>query len=299
VNKSNSGIIHIWLILILLVVGAVGAALLSRPGENKLVTTPDPTANWQTYTNIEYKFSIMYPPSFTPKQHPDNDTYLSLTSFSDNSSTDTISVEVREANLKDQVALIKWTNEHSINSLISETDLKISGFPAKRLDYTAIEKGIDKPRSTIVVYNGKYSYSIHTTTDLINKVISTFQFTGPPLEGEFIEEKTSGLTAKEASQVVPLTSKIKLTAKTSSSGIALTWTASQTYDYLDVYRRIPTTEGWGQRLERFDANQQTYEYFDENIVSSETYSYQILSVQTSGKYEIIQDASNTVSATPQ
>ncbi|KKS84963.1 MAG: hypothetical protein UV59_C0012G0056 [Candidatus Gottesmanbacteria bacterium GW2011_GWA1_43_11] len=193
VKKFRSGFVHIFVILIFLTISFVVLVYLKDLSGEKLIVDDfnldevqetdisdlprdEALQDWKTYRNDEYGFEFKYPSSFTPKEQPDDDTYLSLTSFSENSSQDTIRIEIRDSSLEDQVTLEKWSASHTTSKLLDETDLKVSGFAAKKLDYSGIEGGTDQARSIVVFYNDKYSYSISAPSKLIDQILSTLRF---------------------------------------------------------------------------------------------------------------------------
>jgi len=111
-----------------------------------------------------------------------------------------------------------------------------------------------------------------------------------------------GLTAEEARRIVPVISKISLTAESMSEGVLLRWVVTKevSLNYYDVYRRTPGSIGWGELIERIEAKNDylgPFEYVDKKVIPSSQYVYQILGVRLSGKYEITEEVSNSIEVT--
>src|SRR6266498_5529635 len=96
---------------------------------------------------------------------------------------------------------------------------------------------------------------------------------------------SSGLTAKQASQVVPVPKNIRLKAYSTKEGILLNWTAAKDIsgDYYDIFRKTPDTAGgWGERIGRINLRTdffEPYEYTDKEVEVDHTYIYQIILIR--------------------
>lgn len=88
-RRSSKGFAQIIIIIIaVILVGGAAYYLGTQKGKISLNTTPgegpvksnqptgiaDPTANWKTYFNMKYGYSIKYPADWTPREYPDTKT---------------------------------------------------------------------------------------------------------------------------------------------------------------------------------------------------------------------------------
>jgi len=184
--KKNLGI-FIGIILLFLGI-AVGLAL----GKTTLLSTlripylsatptplasPEPTADWKTYTDPILKFSIQYPNDMT-LEIMNNDIYLSLVSFKNNNTQ--FSVYVRESNVENEVKLIRAQTEgHVVTTLVKNEAFQINGINGWLLEYTPQSGNIN--RSTLIIPNKTNVYVINAQSDVFDQILSTFKFIGQPI----------------------------------------------------------------------------------------------------------------------
>lgn len=84
-NKNSRGFVPILIVVILGIIALFGYLILESPtGRSLLQPSPTPTemqmANWKTYTDSQYNYSIKYPDNVPPEKSS-NDIYLSFVSF--------------------------------------------------------------------------------------------------------------------------------------------------------------------------------------------------------------------------
>lgn len=143
--------------------------------------TPNLTANWKTYTNSQYGYSVKYYPPLNPTKEISDDIYLSLVAF-DNPSMQTIqkgmfSISVGKTELDKEVEYQKWTVEgHILASLGKEENISFQGYRGVRLEYKPDEGlGNGGPFTIVIINNGKYSYAIRSIPERIDQILSTFR----------------------------------------------------------------------------------------------------------------------------
>lgn len=151
-----------------------------QPTEAPVPTpTPYPTADWKTYENIKYGYTVKYPPLLVPVETI-NDSYLSFLNFEGDTTPETFSIYVRKSNLDNEIETIRAQTEGHILTTLTKTDyIKINGYDAIKLEYSPDQPEIGPKTTTVAVNNGKYSYVINTNTEYHDLVLSTFKFIEP------------------------------------------------------------------------------------------------------------------------
>lgn len=77
-------------------------------------------------------------------------------------------------NLEDEISYRKWrVVGHIADKLDSEVPISIFSLPGKRLNYTSGQKQF----STIIVPYQKLVYTVEAESNLLDQILSTFQFT--------------------------------------------------------------------------------------------------------------------------
>lgn len=147
-------------------------------------TPIDETANWKTYENKTYGYSVKHPIHLIPKDEPGViKPYLSHIAFkNEGNSKYIIGVLVSENSLNSEIeAQKKFITEVGEGIIKSETKIINNNYAGSKLEYELLEvdsKTIIK-RSIVVINNGEYSYIIDSPNNLINQILSTFKFTSP------------------------------------------------------------------------------------------------------------------------
>lgn len=141
--------------------------------------TPNETANWKTYSNSTYGFSVKYPSDFIYEEQT-SDIFLLLTSFKNPSviQSNGFYVEVRSLEKLDNAVNYERSRVvgHSADRIDKETKVTKEGFEAVKLAYSTLD---DKNFTTFVVNDEKYTYTINAPANLFDQIISTFKFTDP------------------------------------------------------------------------------------------------------------------------
>lgn len=210
--------------LVILIVVVVGINLIGEiffgwgktvdhvPTLSKTATpTPDPTANWKTYTNNEMGFTIKYPSDWVEKLDPQggvDSIYdpVSISPVKSNGDT-TINIPFRyvdisaykSASSAAESATNYLTNNPAYNSVDSKRKtILLNGMSAEMF----IQSGEGGRGYTIVVSNGSsvawinISSAYPTNDSAINQILSTFKFTDQNSTIETSSWKTySGQTA--------------------------------------------------------------------------------------------------------
>ncbi|MDZ7587138.1 MAG: hypothetical protein U0946_05240 [Patescibacteria group bacterium] len=141
--------------------------------------TPDPTADWETYTNTQYGYLVKYSPSLNSIKEISDDIYLSLVNFENPSSEkENFQVSVRKSTLNEELQYQKWTIEgHILVELDKENNINFQNYKGIKLEYKPIEdKKSINPFTIVIINNGKYSYTISSAPDQTDIILSTFKF---------------------------------------------------------------------------------------------------------------------------
>lgn len=146
-------------------------------------TTPTPTAsqapngdlaNWKTYVDSLYEYSIKYPSNMVLEQITNDPFYSSYVNFKNGN--DFFSVRAREGSVQDETDQIRAQTEgHVVTELIRNETLQIGGVTATFLEYTF--EGKNNNRSTLIIPSGKNVIVINAQSDIFDQILSTFQFT--------------------------------------------------------------------------------------------------------------------------
>ncbi|MDO8551463.1 MAG: PsbP-related protein [bacterium] len=178
-QDSNKGFTSIILILFILVaVGIGGWYFLNQSSFKSLITTTtptpthDPTANWKTYTNTKYGYSIKYPKDWDVQEFPAVDAYLEVTSFNPDKVTDRLTAII--------VTVSSNPYEKELSGYEGAAIVKVGDFTARE------ETGGAPPGSTdvhlrVVAPLGTKSIVFESNTGyekIFDQVLSTFKFTG-------------------------------------------------------------------------------------------------------------------------
>jgi hypothetical protein len=134
---------------------------------------------WVNYQNNEFKFSFDRPKFLQKNELEDAGNYSSFIRFEETqfSRAKGLAVGVRENSLENEVEQLKLELEKDFDiRLISESKILIDGYDAIRLKYEPKNKSEFESRDFIVINNGKFSFSISTVPEQIDRVISSFKF---------------------------------------------------------------------------------------------------------------------------
>lgn len=203
VKLSSAKLVAFMFILIILLLGTTvfffyqnsqlkkQVALLPKPSPIALAT-PDPTADWKTYTNIKYHFSFKYPSKWELNDQSGVASSLTLGLSGTQGYFMTINIvdNDKELSVKDYVDKLVSTQgtPGGLPEFDSRENTTIGGLSAvKLLNVFAFEEGDDK----IFVAFENYILNISHPTkqenpnlqdpianyDIVQKILSTFKFT--------------------------------------------------------------------------------------------------------------------------
>lgn len=133
-------------------------------------------SNRKIYTNQDFGYSINYSSTLIPREI-ESEAYLDFVIFFAAQGTEGsgFAVSVRENQLEEEIGLIKKEIGRDVGAeLVYEGKIDHYGYSAHRLDYEPETKGEGEPRTIIIINNGKYSYSISSTPEQIDNVLSGF-----------------------------------------------------------------------------------------------------------------------------
>lgn len=249
---DQKGFISIILTLFILAVAAVAG--YSYLGENlsqislpapKALVTPAPTntketANWKTYTNSKYGYSIKYPSQWNTNSPPSGPGIL-------------IGQGPNEDQINIDTSLTK--NAIMVESCKQTQQVFLDNIPASRCEFTqeiSGERGVvyNPPIVSKTVYiealhNGQY-YSIVLTSDetsdkfkIFNQILSTFKFT----------DQNEAITQEQAASIVQNLPEVKnFIQNVKNSKIALEGESKDKSAWMiHVYEDLPdhiATFGW-------------------------------------------------------
>jgi len=191
--EKERGIAHLLLVVVFCLVTLV--ALVYYSFQNGLIKiTPqqsisptstkiqDETANWKTYTNSKYGFSIKYPG--TPTENQTRYIYLFGVNFAKPGASDTLNpddiwVYVQEGEaLEIEQTIIAHQRDGEI---VNQADIEKDGYKGYRLDYQTGKSNFpdytySQNKTAILLIKGNFTYIIHASTSLIDQILSTFRF---------------------------------------------------------------------------------------------------------------------------
>ena len=131
---------------------------------------------WNIYRNELYGYTVSYPKLLEPRT-VENERYESFLIFFVPGEIDEpgFAISVRKNTLNDEISLIREEiGEGSVATLINEEEIEEGGFGGFRLDYEPKNIKEGEARSIIIINNGRYSYSLSSTPEFLEKVIEKF-----------------------------------------------------------------------------------------------------------------------------
>jgi len=134
-------------------------------------------SEWEVYKDDLYGYAISYPPILQPRTI-ESESYLSFIIFfiPEGMAGSGFGVSVRQNSLNEEVELIKGEIGADIGAnLVVEEEITKDGHLGKRLEYEPENQKEREPRTIIILNNGKYSYTISSTPELIDKLFATFR----------------------------------------------------------------------------------------------------------------------------
>ena len=188
-NKRGNALIIILAILAMVGLTSTGYFLwlnkqpASKPTQNPapqktdLPTTPDPTANWKTYTNQKYNFSFKYPSSWTISSQGKNDTYNLLLGFSgpDIKNYEVISFAVKEnLNTQDEIKSLNQLSDTFGSKVLKTENLSVGNNKGIVITYSTAEG--NTPEEAVIEHKGNIYLFIHSPNINLDQILSTFKF---------------------------------------------------------------------------------------------------------------------------
>lgn len=138
------------------------------------VETVDPTANWKTYINNEFYFSIKYDPSFSPNQIAESVQQLALISFG---SMKNNGFEI-EISTGDNIDYYKNRIIDQGEKINKEEKITVDGVPATKLTYKQVIVINKFDVSKVIITKNNRDYIITALTSDVDQILSTFKFIG-------------------------------------------------------------------------------------------------------------------------
>lgn len=133
--------------------------------------SPDATANWKTYTNIKYGYSVKYPPTWVYSFGKNSDSWVLFDISKQALDGDT------EGGLIDIIVIDKVTEplilDDARNVTVGKKIIKIGEIQGEQADF-------NYRIQSSVAYKGKtYSFNLSKPAELetYNQILSTFKFT--------------------------------------------------------------------------------------------------------------------------
>ncbi len=140
------------------------------------VASIDPTANWQTYNNDIYNFSLRYPKDWEMAQYlpnsPDVITFQSKSSYDAKSTTNSIVLDVSQACLNTQ-CLTKYSLDEMVNkrSATKISEIKVGDLMIYKTKLTAGDIAY-----MFINDNDFIQLSTDDQFDILDQILSTFKF---------------------------------------------------------------------------------------------------------------------------
>lgn len=157
------------MVLISAIVSFISFGLAPRP----LPFLQSPVIFWKTYKNMEYKYEIIYPRSFVPKDI-ENDAYLDFVSFTKDD--DLYYVYVTDSRLNEEVErVISQVEGHVVVNKTVDEPTTLLGYPARIIGYSTSSIDGNKDTISVIVDNGQYTYAINSSSELSRWIISSFR----------------------------------------------------------------------------------------------------------------------------
>lgn len=128
-----------------------------------------------TYTNDQFGYSVKYLADFSPNE-VETDHYLNFVVFLAPAEAEEagFGLSVRENTLQQEIENIKEEINYDVAAkLVGERQQKVRGHSGYRLEYEPETEGEGEERVVVIVNNGKYSYTISSTPDQIDDILST------------------------------------------------------------------------------------------------------------------------------
>lgn len=137
------------------------------------IPSQDPTADWKTYTDSQYKYSIKYPSSMVLEQITDDPFYPSYVIFKNEANQ--FNIRATESTVLATTETIRSQTEgHVVTELIKNETMQIGNVTARLLEYSAEDK--NNNRSTLIIPSGKNVIVINAPSEMFDLILSTFKF---------------------------------------------------------------------------------------------------------------------------
>lgn len=184
-GKTNRAL-SLGILLLTLSLVAVGIYLLVElkraskskqqlPEAKEEISSFNDVSTWMTYSEEAFGYSIRYPPSFIPRK-VESERYLSFVIFLPPQGVEQsgFAFGVRENQLEEEVKSIKEEVQLDVSAkLIREGEIEILGYSGFKLEYEPEKSEEGELKTIIILNNGKYSYSISSVPDQIDKIVFT------------------------------------------------------------------------------------------------------------------------------
>ncbi|SRR3990172_4156191 len=155
---------------------STGEPEITAIGKDDLITTPTPVLAWVEYKNDEFGFQMMYPKFLYRREFRDQGGFKVFLLFEETkfSSEKGLGLGVSERTFKEEVENTKTSFSKQDAKLVKEEKINVGDQEGIRLDFEP--EGEGEKRSAVIFSKEKYSYSISTVPEQIEKVIQSFKF---------------------------------------------------------------------------------------------------------------------------
>jgi hypothetical protein len=187
-SKKKAGIFSIGILLLSLSLVAASIYLFLRSKEERIIPprigkpsekeADNHDANsWEIMQDEDYGYSLKYPSLLEPRTI-ESDNYLSFIIFFVPKGVrgSGFVLSVRENSIEEEVVLIKEEIQKDLAArLVNEEQIEVGGRLGARVEFEpAVEEGGEK-RTIVIMNNGKYSYTLSSTPDQIDVLLSNFK----------------------------------------------------------------------------------------------------------------------------
>jgi len=141
----------------------------------------DETADWKTYANTKYGYTVKYPSQLVLKEET-SDVLLLLTYFDNPQNSqdrDRFFIEVDKTKL--EIAVEQRKSKivgHVAEKIENESKIIIGDYVGVKLEYQALSTQSSAPEgfTSIIISNGEYVFTLDANSELMELILPTFKF---------------------------------------------------------------------------------------------------------------------------
>ncbi len=130
-----------------------------------------------TYSNDQFAYSVEYRSDLTPSE-VESSNYLNFVIFAAplESEKSGFGLSVRENSLQQEIEVIKEEISNDIEAkLVEENEEELLSYQGYRLTYEPVDKTEGETKTLVIVNNGQFSYTISSTPEQIDSILSGFK----------------------------------------------------------------------------------------------------------------------------